>query len=425
MVEARAAEHPVRLVVTDDLHRSRLTVFFRRLLAIPHLLWLSLWSSIAFVIVVINWFATLAKGRSPEGLHDFLGGYLRYATQIEAYLLLAANPYPPFFVGSAKPYPIDLEIDPAERQSRWKTLFRLVLAIPAFLLAGMLLGGPVSIGFRGIGLAGSAAFLVWFAVLVRGRAPRGLRDVTAWSIGYGAQTAAYLFLLTDRYPHTDPAVHLGALERPEVDERVPRLANDDDLRRSRVTVLLRLPLAFPHLVWLTGWTVFALLAAIANWFAALAIGRSPRPLARFLAAYVRYSVHVSAFLYLIGNPFPGFVGKAGSYPVDLRIDPFERQSRWKTLFRLLLAIPAALVASAAGSVLAVVTLLAWFVGVALGRIPSGLQRAGAYAIGYSGQLNAYALVLTDRYPHATPAAVCTAAEPANQALDLAPPGAFV
>ena len=28
--------HPVRLVVTDDCRRSRLTVFFRLLLAIPH-----------------------------------------------------------------------------------------------------------------------------------------------------------------------------------------------------------------------------------------------------------------------------------------------------------------------------------------------------------------------------------------------------
>ena len=28
--------HPIRLVVTDDLKRSRLTVFFRLLLVIPH-----------------------------------------------------------------------------------------------------------------------------------------------------------------------------------------------------------------------------------------------------------------------------------------------------------------------------------------------------------------------------------------------------
>src|SRR5207244_7323778 len=34
--------YPVRLVVTDDLRRTRLTVFFRLLLAIPHFIWLSL-----------------------------------------------------------------------------------------------------------------------------------------------------------------------------------------------------------------------------------------------------------------------------------------------------------------------------------------------------------------------------------------------
>lgn len=409
--------HPIRLVVTDDLRRSRLTVFFRLLLAIPHLFWLGFWSGIAFVIVVISWFATLARGQSPEGLHDFLAGYLRYATQIEAYLLLAANPYPAFFVGSAKPYPIDLEIDPPAPQSRWKTLFRLVLALPAVLLAGVLVGGPIAFGgFRGLGLAGTAAFLVWFAALVRGRSPRGLRDATAWSIGYGAQAGAYLLLLTDRYPFTGPEEHLAGLEAPEVDERLPRLVDADDLRRSRTTVFLRLPLAFPHIFWLILWSVPALLASVANWFSALAIGRSPRPLARFLSAYVRYTVHVYAFLFLIGNPFPGFVGMTGSYPVDFSIDPFERQSRWKTLFRLVLALPAALMAGAAGGLLYIVAILAWFVALLKGEMPAGLQRAGAYAIGYSAQTNAYAFVLTDRYPHASPQAVFT-----GSSAELKPP----
>jgi hypothetical protein len=424
------ASHPIRLVVTDDLHRSRLTVFFRWLLVIPHLLWLGFWSSVAFVVAIINWFATLAKGRSPEGLHDFLAGYLRYATQIEAYLLLAANPYPAFFVGTAKPYPIDLDIDPPARQSRWKTLFRLILVLPAVLLAGVLVGGPIAFGgFRGLGLAGTAAFLVWFAALVRGRSPRGLRDATAWSIGYGAQTGAYLLLLTDRYPLTGPEAHLAGLEAPDVDERLPRLADTGDLRRSRTTVLLRLPLAFPHIVWLILWSVPALLAAVANWFSALAIGRSPRPLARFLSAYVRYSVHVYAFLFLIGNPFPGFVGKAGSYPIDLTIAPFERQSRWKTLFRLFLALPAALMAGAAGGVLYIVAILGWFVALLKGGLPAGFQRAGAYAIGYSAQVNAYAFVLTDRYPHASPQAVFAGpdveSEVEPESLDSGPPGAFV
>ena len=57
-------------------------------------------------------------------------------------------------------------------------------------------------------------------------------------------------------------------------------------------------------------------------------------------------MHVGAFLFLIGGPFPGFVGAAGSYPVDLEIDPPQPQRRLVTLFRFFLAIPALLLASA-------------------------------------------------------------------------------
>ena len=153
---------PSGSVVADDLERSRLTVFFRLLLAIPHLFVLLLWSTVAFVIAVINWFATLAKGQSPEGLHDFLANYLRYATQVEAYLLLAANPFPPFFVGRRMTgYPIDLEVAAPAAQSRWQTLFRLFLALPAVLLAAVFLGGPIAwIGIEGGGVAGVAAVLL-------------------------------------------------------------------------------------------------------------------------------------------------------------------------------------------------------------------------------------------------------------------------
>ena len=51
------------------------------------------------------------------------------------------------------------------------------------------------------------------------------------------------------------------------------------------------------------------------------MGRSPAALHRFLSAYVRYTTHVYAFLLLVANPFPGFSGEPGSYPVDLEIDP--------------------------------------------------------------------------------------------------------
>src|SRR5439155_10764438 len=122
-------------------------------------------------------------------------------------------------------------------------------------------------------------------------------------------------------------------------------------------VFFRLPLYVPHYVWSALWGILAFLVAFLNWFAALALGRAPRPFARFLSAYVRYNVHQQAFLFLIGNPFPGFVGKPGSYPIDLELDPFQKQRRLTIFFRLLLYIPAALVNSAGGGVLLLVAFL--------------------------------------------------------------------
>jgi hypothetical protein len=397
-------EHPVRLVLTDDLRRSRLTVFFRLLLVLPHVLWAGLIGTAVAVCVFVNWFVLLVNGRAPDGLHSFVAGYIRYATRVEGYLFLAANPYPGFYLLDESSYPVDLEIGPPERQSRWVTAFRLVLVLPALFLSGAFVGGIGGTGaYRlGYGLTGAAAFLIWWAALFTRRAPRGLRDVTVWGLGYSAQTLAYLLLVTDRYPYSGPDGHVPPLEE-ELDEPHPvRLAIRDDLRRSRLTVFFRLLLALPHLVWFLLWTALAWLAAIAGWFFALATGRPPGPFVRFLAAYVRYTTHVSAFLLLIGNPFPGFVGSLGSYPIDVALPAGGRQSRWRTLFRLVLIIPAGLLAGGANAVLTVAAFLGWFASLARGRMPEGLRNSGAYALGYAAQVWAFAFLLTDRYPDSTP-----------------------
>jgi Domain of unknown function (DUF4389) len=394
-------DRPVHLIVSEDLERSRLTVFFRLLLVIPHLIWLSLWGIAAFVAVIVNWFATLFNGRSPDGLHNFLVAYIRYAIHVGAYLLLAAEPFPDFL---GKPgYPVDVEIAPPRPQNRWKVGFRIVLAIPALLVAGALTSGSartygVSYGY---GLAGVAAVFGWFVALAQARLPRGLRDAIAYALSYSAQLDAYLFLLTDRYPDSDPQTALANLPSRAGDPI--QLDVVDDLERSRLTVFFRLLLAIPHLIWLTLWGIVAYLAAIANWFATLVNGVSPDSLHGFLAAYVRYQNHVYAYLFLIADPFPGFTGQAGSYPVDPVIEGPRPQNRWKVGFRLLLALPALVLDSAYAGLLFVVALLGWFASLANARMPLGLRNAGALALRYAAQTNGYLLLLTDAYPYSGPA----------------------
>jgi hypothetical protein len=415
--DSEPVERPIRLVVRDDeLRRSRLTVFFRLLLAIPVLVWLTLRGIAAFVVGFVNWLAVLIQGEVPDSLHGFVAGYVRYATQVSSYVFLAADPYPWFRV--QPDYPVDVEIDPPARQGRWGGVFRLVLALPALALAAALGGGLgfgpsggssssaqgsegewVFWGSSAGGAAAVAAFLAWFYALATGRAPRGVRDLVAYALGYGAQALGYVLLLTGRYPTSDPALAEPYTELP----RHPvQMVVTDELERSRLTVLFRLLLAIPHLVWLLLWSIATFFAAIAAWFAALATGSVPGGLHRFLAAYVRYAVHVQAYLYVVGRRFPGFAGQPGSYGIDVEIDPPQRQSRWLTFFRLVLAFPALLLASALGGVAFVAGFLAWWHALARGYVPEGLRNLGAACIRYQEQTSAYLLLLTDRYPYAAP-----------------------
>jgi len=187
-VAAAVERHPIGLIVTDNLKRSRLTVFFRLLLAIPQLVWLELWGIAAVLALLVAWVAALASGRVPGGIHDFLARYVRANTHLRAYLLLLADPWPPFG-GTPGSYPVDVRIDPPVSQSRVSVFFRLVLAIPAFILSYV---------FQLVNQA--LAFVGWFYCLALGRMSSGMRDLSAWLLRYEVQTYAYVTLLTGRYP---------------------------------------------------------------------------------------------------------------------------------------------------------------------------------------------------------------------------------
>ena len=129
MIDQQPESHPIGLIVDDDLKRSRLTVFFRLLLAIPLAIWLAIWGIAVYVAVLIAWFVALFTGRLPEGLHEFIARYLRALTHLSAYLLLLADPWPPFG-GAPGAYPVDLRVDPAASQSRLTVFFRAAARDP-------------------------------------------------------------------------------------------------------------------------------------------------------------------------------------------------------------------------------------------------------------------------------------------------------
>jgi hypothetical protein len=134
------------------------------------------------------------------------------------------------------------------------------------------------------------------------------------------------------------------------------------------------------------------------WLIALFRGSVPEGLHAWAARFVRYYTHVYAYFFLVADPFPGFRGWFGTYPIDLDVAPPERQSRWSIAFRLVLAIPAALLLQVLIVVLYVVAIIVWFVALVIGRSPRGMRDLMAYCLRYQAQTYAYLLLLTSRYP---------------------------
>lgn len=179
--------YPVRLVGGNDLERSRLTVFFRLFLLIPHIIVLYVYGAVTLIVVVIAWFAALFTGRVPDGLHTFIAGFLRYYVRVGAYGAILSDPFPPF--GGGGTYPVDLEIDPPVAQGRLGVFFRGLLVIPCLIIVY-----PLQIAIELVAIGN------WFVVLFAGRVPGGLQSLGMFCLRFYSRTYAYWMLVNPRYP---------------------------------------------------------------------------------------------------------------------------------------------------------------------------------------------------------------------------------
>jgi hypothetical protein len=178
-----------------------------------------------------------------------------------------------------------------------------------------------------------------------------------------------------------------------VAERV-RLTFDTDLRRRRLTVLLRPLLGIPPAIVLTAWTILAAPAVVGSWVATLVRGRTPRGLHRFLCGYVRYSAQVAAWWNLVSDRYPG-LRRRHEHPVQLAA-PRVPQSRLLTVLRLVVALPSLVLASVLNVVLGLVAVAAWFVALVRGGTAEGLRELGAFCVRYQVEVLAFLLLVSPR-----------------------------
>jgi hypothetical protein len=190
--------YPIGYEVDYVEERSRLTTFFRLIMAIPLFLVGIVWAIGGIFCTIAAWFALLFTARYPEGLYNFNLGVTRYFTRIQGYTRYLTDVYPPFDTGEHPEYPIRLPAPgPLETYSRLKVFFRYILAIPVIL-----------INYALNLLANIAALLSWFVILFTGKQNAGLQDAINLGTAYGARLSAYMGLITESWPPFSPSENM-------------------------------------------------------------------------------------------------------------------------------------------------------------------------------------------------------------------------
>ncbi len=173
--------------------RNRLTVGFRFILAIPHILLVGdlgrqgVFGVVAWVAAIINWFIIVFTGKANKDLISLEQFYFRWRARALAYWALLRDEYPPFGDGE---YPVEADIPGVvEDRNRWTVGFRLILIIPQIIVLVF-----VEVAWL------VTAVIGWFATLFTGHYPDGLWEYGEGVMRWVLRVETYTLLLHDEYP---------------------------------------------------------------------------------------------------------------------------------------------------------------------------------------------------------------------------------
>jgi Domain of unknown function (DUF4389) len=189
-----SAPYPLQLELHADRHITRWRPLVQWLLAIPHLLIAWALRSLRQVLTLISLFTVLFTTKVPRPLFDAIVMTYRYEWRAMSYVLFMHQDYPPFdFDLSTEDDGVEphtsLRLSYPEHLERWKPLYKWFLAIPQYIALAVLCIAAC------LGVAAG-----FFAVLVTGEYPQGIRDFLVSAYRYALRVETYVGFLTDQYP---------------------------------------------------------------------------------------------------------------------------------------------------------------------------------------------------------------------------------
>jgi hypothetical protein len=195
-------------------------------------------------------------------------------------------------------YPISYEADFNPTPNRWTTFFRLILAIPWFIVLAFWL---ILFAFTHL--------FAWVAVIVLGRYPQWLYEFNSGVVRFTIRASAWVYLQTDVWPPfslgDDPGYPIRVNFAPPAE------------RQSRLKAFFRAILVLPVLLVLAyGTTYIQQLAALVAWLTIVFRGYLPEGVNNMLTFVNSFHARVFGYLALLTDDYPpiGLEAAQGATP---------------------------------------------------------------------------------------------------------------
>jgi hypothetical protein len=183
-------------LVINTRKRNRATTFFRPILIIPILIFVSTFSSnnsgavsISFILAVPVLLALVFRNIYPSYIYGFNHSFLELQNRIAIYALYLTDVFPT--IEKNKSVVITLpEVRGGKALNRWLPLIKWFLAIPLYVVGAIYL--LVTIIYT---------VLAWFSIVFTGKYPKFAIDFVVGTVQFWNRVTGYAFILvTDEYP---------------------------------------------------------------------------------------------------------------------------------------------------------------------------------------------------------------------------------
>lgn len=170
-------------------------------------------------------------------------------------------------------------------RSRASTFFRIILAIPHYIIAGVWNY-----------LAQILAVFQWFIILFTGKRSEGMWKLQNAYLGYASRVWSYYGLMFDKWPAIGP----------EPNGEPTTYSFQFEAKASRLSNFFRVLWIIPALIVAVFVLIGAYVALVVSWFAILLTGRHGDGLFNYLMKTHRFMIHINACLLLMTDDYPKF-----------------------------------------------------------------------------------------------------------------------